>query len=527
MARQENSPRGRKPSFGGKSSSSAFGRNSSSPKKSYGKPSSDSRSERSSFGKSFENRDERPKRPRGVDDFKKSFGEKSSSFGEKRTSFGKKSEEGGKSSFGRSKSFGSKSGYGSAPKREGGFKRNEEGDFKKKSFGERSSSFGKSFESREERPKRTFGEKRDGDFGSKRPRTNRFDSKPERNSFGDKPKRSFDSEKSSSFRDDSRPRRRTSENNEGGRPERENRFGKKPIGFDSTRKPTFKRERDEDRPMRYADVKDNDESFTKSDFEFAERKQGRSFESKKKTVSRKPSETREGIRLNKYIANSGICSRREADELISQGLITVNGEPVTELGVMVQYTDVVKYDGRTLSPEKPVYLLLNKPKDFITTTNDPQERRTVMNLVANACKERIYPVGRLDRNTTGLLLFTNDGELAEKLTHPSHNIKKIYQAELSRPISPEDANAILEGLYFEEGRAVVDSMAVLDETRKVVGIEIHIGWNRIVRRIFEAKGYEVVRLDRVLYAGLTKKDLPRGNWRMLTDQEVRELKYGK
>jgi 23S rRNA pseudouridine2605 synthase len=247
----------------------------------------------------------------------------------------------------------------------------------------------------------------------------------------------------------------------------------------------------------------------------------------RKTVAKNPTDFKPGKRLNRYIANAGICSRREADKLIKEGLIEVNGKVVTELGVMVYDGDVVKYDGRVLKSEKNVYVLLNKPKDFITTTNDPQERKTVMNLVANACKERIYPVGRLDRQTTGLLLFTNDGELAEKLTHPSYQVKKIYEVELDRPLDPKDAEAIMDGLFFEEGKAVVDSMAVLDQTRKRIGIEIHIGWNRIVRRIFEAKGYKVERLDRVYYAGLTKKDLPRGTWRHLTEKEVIMLKHFK
>ncbi|TAG57882.1 MAG: rRNA pseudouridine synthase [Cytophagales bacterium] len=233
----------------------------------------------------------------------------------------------------------------------------------------------------------------------------------------------------------------------------------------------------------------------------------------------------EGIRLNRYIANSGICSRREADILIIDGIIKINGTIVDTLGYIVKPGDSVKYGNKILSREKMAYVLLNKPKDFLTTTSDPNERGTVMDLVKNACKERIYPVGRLDRATTGLLLLTNDGELTEKLTHPSHNIKKIYQVEINRPISVDDANAILEGVYFEEGKAIVDSMAVLDGDRMTIGIEIHIGWNRIIRRIFEAKGYEVVKLDRMLYAGLTKKDLPRGHWRHLTEKEVVMLKH--
>jgi 23S rRNA pseudouridine2605 synthase len=230
-------------------------------------------------------------------------------------------------------------------------------------------------------------------------------------------------------------------------------------------------------------------------------------------------------RLNRYIANAGICSRREADALIAAGEIRVNGEVVTEMGYKVQPEDTVQYGKTNLNREKSVYVLLNKPKDFITTTEDPEGRRTVMDLVASASKERIFPVGRLDRNTTGLLLFTNDGEVAQKLSHPSHKNKKIYQVELSRPLTEEDLRKISEGLELEDGKAVVDDVAVVAGNAHFVGIEIHIGRNRIVRRIFEHLGYEVVALDRVQYAGLTKKDLPRGKWRFLSEQEVIRLKY--
>ncbi|KAA9340327.1 rRNA pseudouridine synthase [Adhaeribacter soli] len=231
------------------------------------------------------------------------------------------------------------------------------------------------------------------------------------------------------------------------------------------------------------------------------------------------------LRLNRYIANAGICSRREADELIAAGEIRVNGEVITELGYKVQPTDSVQYGKKNLSREKLVYVLLNKPKDFITTTEDPEGRKTVMDLVKNASKERIFPVGRLDRNTTGLLLFTNDGELAQKLTHPSHKNSKIYQVELDKPITKDDFQKIVDGLELEDGKAEVDDLALIGNTNKFLGIEIHIGRNRIVRRIFESLGYEVVTLDRVQYAGLTKKDLPRGNWRFLTEKEVIRLKY--
>ncbi|MFC6222165.1 pseudouridine synthase [Hymenobacter artigasi] len=231
------------------------------------------------------------------------------------------------------------------------------------------------------------------------------------------------------------------------------------------------------------------------------------------------------LRLNRYIANAGICSRREADALIAAGEIKVNGEVVTEMGYKVLPEDTVQYGKTNLNREKSVYVLLNKPKDFITTTEDPEGRRTVMDLVASASKERIFPVGRLDRNTTGLLLFTNDGEVAQKLSHPSHKNKKIYQVELSQPLAEEDLRKIAEGLELEDGKAEVDDVAVVAGNAHFVGIEIHIGRNRIVRRIFEHLGYEVVALDRVQYAGLTKKDLPRGKWRFLSEQEVIRMKY--
>jgi 23S rRNA pseudouridine2605 synthase len=233
----------------------------------------------------------------------------------------------------------------------------------------------------------------------------------------------------------------------------------------------------------------------------------------------------EELRLNRYIANAGICSRREADALIAAGEIRVNGEVITEMGYKVQPTDTVQYGKTNLNREKAVYVLLNKPKDFITTTDDPEGRKTVMSLVATASKERIFPVGRLDRNTTGLLLFTNDGEVAQKLTHPSHKNKKIYQVELDKPLTAEHLGEITAGLELEDGKAEVDDVAVVAGNPHFVGIELHSGRNRIVRRIFEHLGYDVVALDRVQYAGLTKKDLPRGKWRFLSEQEVIRLKY--
>lgn len=231
-------------------------------------------------------------------------------------------------------------------------------------------------------------------------------------------------------------------------------------------------------------------------------------------------------RLNKYIANAGICSRREADKLISAGSVMVNGKVVTEMGYKVKAGDVVNYGGETLRSERKRYFLLNKPKGYITTVDDPQERQTVMMLIDGACPERIYPVGRLDRNTTGLLLFTNDGELARKLTHPSTGVYKIYHVELDKPVSRDDMRQMLEGIELEDGMIKVDDVQYdkLAADRRVVGIELHSGKNRIVRRIFEHLGYNVHKLDRTVFAGLTKKDLPRGRYRELTEKEVGFLK---
>ena len=239
----------------------------------------------------------------------------------------------------------------------------------------------------------------------------------------------------------------------------------------------------------------------------------------------KKDEASELIRLNKFIANSGVCSRREADELIADGKIKVNDKVVTEMGFKVGRKDKVTYKGRSLRPERHQYVLLNKPKDYITTAKDPQERKTVMKLVARACKERIYPVGRLDRNTSGLLLFTNDGDLTKKLSHPSFNVRKIYQVRLNKPLAKTDMEKIAAGLELEDGPIKVDAIAYDKKGgQETIGVALHSGRNRIVRRIFEHVGYDVVALDRVVFAGLTKKDLPRGKWRMLSPKEIGMLK---
>ena len=235
----------------------------------------------------------------------------------------------------------------------------------------------------------------------------------------------------------------------------------------------------------------------------------------------------EPIRLNKYLANAGVCSRREADEYIQAGVVTVNGNVVTELGTKVLRTDEVKFHEQPVSLEKKVYVLLNKPKDYVTTSDDPQQRKTVMDLVKNCCKERIYPVGRLDRNTTGVLLLTNDGDMASKLTHPKFLKKKIYHVYLDKNVTAHDIQSIRDGITLEDGEIKADACEYADPIdKKQVGIEIHSGKNRIVRRIFESLGYKVTKLDRVQFAGLTKKNLRRGDWRYLTEEEVDRLRMG-
>lgn len=246
-----------------------------------------------------------------------------------------------------------------------------------------------------------------------------------------------------------------------------------------------------------------------------------------KNTNRTPSDP-DLIRLNRYVANAGVCSRREADTYIKAGNVTVNGKTITEMGHKVKLTDIVKFDGRVLNPQKKEYVLLNKPKNFITTTSDERGRRTVMELVSKASKSRLVPVGRLDRNTTGLLLFTNDGDLAKKLTHPRHGIRKIYHVELNKNLTAEDLKKIQAGITLDDGQIKVDEVSYINNSpKREVGIEIHSGRNRIVRRIFEHLGYEVRKLDRVIFAGLTKKDLPRGHWRHLTKQEVINLGMNK
>lgn len=233
------------------------------------------------------------------------------------------------------------------------------------------------------------------------------------------------------------------------------------------------------------------------------------------------------IRLNRYIAQSGVCSRREADDFITAGLVSVNGVIVTELGTKVMSGDVVKFADSKIEGEKRVYLVLNKPRGYVTSLEDPHAEKTVMDLVKGACSERIYPVGRLDKNSLGLLLFTNDGDMTKQLTHPTYRKKKIYQVTLDKPLTRADMDQIAEGIVLEDGEIHADEIAYVKDNKKEIGIEIHSGRNRIVRRIFESLGYSVQKLDRVYYAGLTKKNLKRGQWRFLTHEEVDRLKSGR
>jgi len=323
-------------------------------------------------------------------------------------------------------------------------------------------------------------------------------------------------------------------------------FKKKPYGTrDFNDKPAsreggFKKEgsgykgkQDDNRPFRLrkdgtapkSRPADKPRSVRETFFDPEQPQPDRTMRGRKKSSTQDPDKGK--IRLNRYISNAGICSRRKADELIVAGVVSVNGVVISELGFKVDpINDEVRYNGETLKREKMVYVLLNKPKDYITTTDDPQERRTVMHLVEKASKERIYPVGRLDRNTTGLLLMTNDGDLADKLSHPRSNITKLYQVELDKSLTQGDMNKIAYGLELEDGLIKPDNISyVQGGSKREIGIQIHSGKNRIVRRIFESLGYNVVKLDRSIYAGLTKKDLPRGRWRYLEEQEIIQLKH--
>ncbi|PBQ32088.1 pseudouridylate synthase [Sphingobacteriaceae bacterium] len=478
--------------------------------------------------KSFSGSDER--KP-----FKKDFGGEKSYGDKPKRSFGDRDD---KKSFGKER-------YSDKPKRVFG----DKDERPKKSFGDRDDkkSFGK--DSYSEKPKREFKERKSfndrddkGSFGkdqfSERPRRD-FKERDERKSSRDgdeRPRRDFDERSSRS--EDVRPRRKsedvsdkksykktikTKDDKFAGFKKATGKYANSPDRSDRGDKPVKRRltkPRKADEGEFTKRVKHDEFEEGKAFTPQASREKFGDKRSKKPAPVAKQTGADGLIRLNKYLSNAGVASRRDADNLIISGAVKVNGVVVDQVGTKVSPTDKITYGDAAVRAERKVYLLLNKPKDYITTVDDPKERKTVMELVKGACRERIYPVGRLDRNTTGLLLFTNDGEMTTKLTHPKHGVKKIYQVSLNKGLKPEDFKMISEGLELEDGIVKADDLAFVGEGKKEVGIEIHSGRNRIVRRIFEHLGYDVLKLDRVVFAGLTKKDLPRGKHRFLTAKEI-------
>ena len=378
------------------------------------------------------------------------------------------------------------------------------------------------------------GDRPQRSYGSDRPYRPRFNPNAEN---GDRPQRSYNTDRPYRPRYNSeggdRPQRSYGNNAGGDRPYRpryNSEGGDRPqrpygnnAGGDRPYRPRYNS--NGDRPQRpYG----NRDSYSRPIRRTGDYDPNAKY-SKKKQIEYKEQfvDPNEPIRLNKFLANAGVCSRREADEFITAGVVSVNGEVVTELGTKIKRGDEVKFHDQTVSIERKIYVLLNKPKDTVTTSDDPQARRTVMDLVKGACDERIYPVGRLDRNTTGVLLLTNDGDLASKLTHPKYLKKKIYHVHLDKNLTKADMEQIAAGIQLDDGEIQADAISYTDEFKKdEVGIEIHSGKNRIVRRIFESLGYKVVKLDRVFFAGLTKKGLRRGEWRYLTEPEVNFLRMG-
>ena len=434
--------------------------------------------------KSYKKREGGDQPSGGSDTFRSGSSAGTRSSGFKKPYIGRTADSGGSGS-----AYGKKP-YSGRSTDAGSYRSSGEPSGEKRSFEPGNKPYGSRFNDAADKPKKNFASRAPG-------KGKAF--------VSDKPARSFDAAErpkrtTNSFRDD----RKTGDKKFGDRPSKGRGFKKSDTPYNSDRperaKPVYdKITRDTDAPVK-------------------------TLRGRKKGAESKDTGL---IRLNRYISNAGICSRRKADELIAAGVVSVNGVVVSELGHKVDpQKDLIRYNGETLKREKMVYVLLNKPKDYITTTDDPQERRTVMHLVEKASKERIYPIGRLDRNTTGLLLMTNNGDLADKLSHPRNNIVKLYQAELNKNLTQGDLNKIGFGLELEDGLIKPDFISyVSGGTKREVGIQVHSGKNRIVRRIFEHLGYEVMKLDRTVYANLTKKDLPRGRWRFLDESEVIMLKH--
>ncbi|MCL2511302.1 MAG: pseudouridine synthase, partial [Bacteroidales bacterium] len=402
------------------------------------------------------------------------------------------------------------------PRRGFGSRRDDAGgDFEERKP-RRTSSRSYGDEAREEKPRRGFGSRRDdagGDFEERKPR------RTSSRSYGDeareeKPRRGFGSRRDDAGGFEERKPRRTSSRSYGD----EAREEKPRRGFGSRR--------DDSDSFEERSPRRTSRSYDDNAWEEKPRRRANSRTGDSPRGSETKRKSKDEVRLNRYIARSGICSRREADELIATGEVKVNGVIVTEMGIKVTSADRVHVSDQLISFERPVYLLLNKPKGYITTTDDPQKRKTVMELVGHACKEHILPVGRLDRNTTGVLLFTNDGDMAKKLTHPSGNIRKVYHVCLDKALTKKDLLDISNGIELDDGFIKPDVITYVGngEDKKEIGMELHSGRNRIVRRIFEQLGYEVVKLDRVIFANLTKKDVRRGHHRFLTEQEVSWLK---
>ena len=500
------------------------------------------------FSNKRNSRDDNSRKSRGNSDSFKSRGDKNNSFEKKSFRSNDRSERGSfrKDDNRENRSFGSKK-SSDKPSFRGDNNSFRSKDNSEKSFGRGGRSFDKNDSSRSfdkkdsfnkfDRSERSFDKKDNFKRSDRNDSSRSFDRSDRPFEKRDNFKRSDRNDSSRSFDRSDRPFEKRDNFKRSDRNDSSRSFDRSDRPFE--KRDNFKRSdrsdssRSFDRSDRPFEKRDN---FKRSDRKF-DGERGRKFDDNKnfgdKQYIKRPKKKAEDaeddglVRLNRYIANAGICSRRKADELITAGVIWVNGEPVTELGTKVDpATDEIRYNNERLKREKMVYVLLNKPKDYITTTDDPQERHTVMELVSKATKERIYPVGRLDRNTTGLLLMTNDGSLAEKLSHPRNSISKIYNVELNKNLTQGDFNKIQFGIELEDGVIKPDDLSyVQGGSKREVGIQIHSGKNRIVRRIFESLGYEVVKLDRVVYANLTKKDLPRGRWRYLEEREIVQLKH--
>jgi 23S rRNA pseudouridine2605 synthase len=521
------------------------------PRRSFGDNSGSFNRGGQSFDKprrSFGDNNDRPQRSFGDsnDRPRRSFGDndRGNSFDKPRRSFGDNNDRG--NSFNRpQRSYGDNDRGNSFDKPRRSYGEGDGGNSfnrPQRSFNDHGNSFDRpqrSFSDNDrgnnfDRPRRSFGDNNDRGNSFDRPRRSFGEGGADRGNSFDKPRRSYsEGDGSNSFNrpqrsfgdNNDRPRRSYGDNND--RPQRSygdsNDRPRRSFG-DNNDRPRFNNNPSLPRPER-ADGRPRRPRIQKPGGNFDH---GTPYGSRQSApnyaVTMDPDTP---IRLNKFLANAGICSRREADEFIQAGVVRVNGEVVSELGVKVKPTDDILFHDQAVSIEHKIYILLNKPKDCVTTSDDPQERTTVMDLVKGACYERIYPVGRLDRNTTGVLLLTNDGDLASKLTHPKYEKRKIYQATLDKDITPEDIQHILDGVTLDDCDVKADNCSYVDYDKKnVVGIEIHTGQNRVVRRVFESLGYKVYKLDRVYFAGLTKKNLPRGKWRHLTEKEVSLLKMG-